>query len=464
MSGTTKHTSFEYIKRANTVLDFIEKNLEAHLSLEILSQKAHYSPFHFHRVFATITNENLTEYVNRKRLERIAAILLVGPHTPLKVLAYKYGFNSESAFSRAFKKHYGITPTHFKSEGSSKLSKIGIAPFNTEKYICDIKNLRKWTTMNAQITLEEIKEIQLAAIGGIGKFEEMGNMFKKLMEWGHKNDLLLSSNFKALTVYHDNPHVTDMAKVRYSTAVTITKNFKAEEAIRPLTIQSGHYAVGHFEISSNAFPKAWKSMSLWVIENGYQFRDAEYFEVYLNDYKTHPKQKHIINIYVPVENERKGKPKTSNNQNLVSEQQPKYEYFQLIDFMKDIRAFFFKNHGLDFKLGSIYRGHKDFSYFSLTTESLKAQKLKFVLIFNHKMLNFKICLSGQNKSIRKKYWTIFKESDWNTYDLVQSIDDSLSIIDYTMIEKPDFDKMNVLKNEIETHSFKFMNEIRDILE
>ena len=42
----------EYIKRIQQVLDFIEENLNAKLSLELLSQKAHYSAYHFHRLFA----------------------------------------------------------------------------------------------------------------------------------------------------------------------------------------------------------------------------------------------------------------------------------------------------------------------------------------------------------------------------------------------------------------------------
>ncbi len=65
-------TRREYIKRINIVLDFIENNLDTKLSLEYLSKKAHYSAYHFHRVFLTLVNESLNEYVNRKRIERIA--------------------------------------------------------------------------------------------------------------------------------------------------------------------------------------------------------------------------------------------------------------------------------------------------------------------------------------------------------------------------------------------------------
>lgn len=95
----------EYLKRINFVLDFIENNLDIDLSLKFLSEKVHYSPYHFHRIFSIVVNERLNEFINRKRIERIASILLVNPGIPLKNLVFEYGFNSDSSFSRAFKKY-----------------------------------------------------------------------------------------------------------------------------------------------------------------------------------------------------------------------------------------------------------------------------------------------------------------------------------------------------------------------
>ncbi|MGH1386599.1 AraC family transcriptional regulator [Kordia sp.] len=459
----------EYIKRINSVLDFVENNLEGDLSLEQLSQKAHYSPYHFHRIFSLIVGENLNEYINRKRIERIASILLVEYTIPIKTLAYTYGFNSESSFSRAFKKYYGVTPTKFKTEGKTILSKIGIEVFTTQKYICSIDNIKKWIEMNAQITLKELEGIKLAGIMHIGEFDKMNQMYQRLLEWGQKNEVLPVSNFKAITVYHDNPNVTQISKVRCSACITINRNIKDEGEIRSLTIQKGNYAVGNFVMNAEDFPKAWKSMSVWILENGYEFRDGDYFEVYLNDNKTHPEQKFIVDICIPIEKHQHNS-NTSLNENLsTNKKQTKQvsvalEYHQLIGYMKKIRAFFAKEYDTEFKLGTIYQGNKDFSYFSLTTEELKKQKLKFVIILNHKKMCFSICLSGQNKSIRKKYWQLFKDSDWNTYHLAESINDSLSIIDAIIVAKPNFEGINALITEIELESFKFIKEIRAILE
>jgi len=81
--------------------------------------------------------------------------------------------------------------------------------------------------------------------------------------------------------------------------------------------------------------------------------------------------------------------------------------------MKELRAFFHKQYETHLKLGKLNQGNADYSYLSLTTEELKNQKLKFVIILNHKIMCFSICLSGQNKSVRKKYWEIFKNKNLN---------------------------------------------------
>ncbi len=474
MQSEANHSQPEYLKRLHAVLDFIEQHLDADLSLSRLSAVAHYSPFHFHRLFSTLIGETLNDYINRKRIERIASILLVGTDESIKALAYRYGFNSESSFSRSFRKYYGTSPTNFKIEGKAILSKIGIASFSMEKYICRIDHLKKWMEMNAQIEIKELPAIKLAGIMRMGQFEEVGQLYQKLMQWGAEKGVLDKSNFKAITLYHDNPHVTHLSKVRYSACVTTNKSMAAEGEIRPLTIEKGIYAVGRFEMHPADFPQAWDSMNAWVIETGYIFRDGDYFEVYLNDHKTHPEQKFIVDICLPLENNEKVKralsQKASNQGNLshyraqITQGQTPIEYDQLISFIKGLRTYFRKVYAPVFIIGRLYQGNMDFSYISLTTQALKKQKLKFVIIFNHQLMRFEICLSGQNKAIRKKYWQLFKGSDWHKYHLAESIDDSLSIIDHIIVRHPNFAQPEELTEQIEKEALQFINDLRAVLE
>lgn len=79
------------------------------------------------------------------------------------------------------------------------------------------------------------------------------------------------------------------------------------------------------------------------------------------------------------------------------------------------------------------------------------------------MGSFSICLSGQNKNIRKRYWEIFKESNWDKYHIADSIDNNLLIVDHALVEDADFDNRKRLTEHIAKESLKFITEIRDVL-
>ena len=99
----------EYISRINRVIDYIEKNLDKELNLEKLASEAHFSPFHFHRIFSAFNGETLNNFIKRVRIEKCASSILNDEETPISEIAYKYGFNSISVFSRSFKEHFDIS-------------------------------------------------------------------------------------------------------------------------------------------------------------------------------------------------------------------------------------------------------------------------------------------------------------------------------------------------------------------
>lgn len=463
----------EYIKRINKVINFIETNLDQELPLEYLSKKAYFSPFHFHRIFSAIIGETLNTYINRKRIERIASVLLSKSDIPITELANKYGFNNGSSFSRAFKNFYGISPTEFKTKSKNKFSKIGkanskngIALITIEKYICSIDNIKKWILMNAQVEIVELQEIKLVGITHIGKFDKIGETYERLIKWAEPNGLL-TQKMKAVTIYHDNPKITKTSKVRLSACITADKETKTDGEIAKVSIQKGIYAIGRFEISVKLFEKAWDSMIIWVTENGYKFRDGDFFEIYQNDNKTHPEKKFIVDICIPIEKSQhtnhqvsignlgKSKSKPQTNQTLT-------DYKRTLNYVKELRLHFTKEYPLRFKVGTIYQGSTDYSYFPIKTEPLKKEKLKFVIIINHQKRQFEICLSGQNKEIRKKYWKIFKGSNWKKYHIPST--SGLSIIESILVENPDFNNLDLLTEQIETKTMEFINEITDVLE
>jgi AraC family transcriptional regulator len=65
----------EYDARMHRVLEYIDRRLDQSLPLTDLADVAHFSPFHFHRLFTAWMGETLGNYLRRRRVE-VAAMRL----------------------------------------------------------------------------------------------------------------------------------------------------------------------------------------------------------------------------------------------------------------------------------------------------------------------------------------------------------------------------------------------------
>jgi AraC family transcriptional regulator len=305
MTEIDKQIQADYKNRINRVFEFIDKNLESDLSLNIVSEIAFFSPFHFHRVFKFMTGETLNGYVTRRKIEKSASDLLHKKITATEI-AHKYGFSDNSSYSRAFKKYFGISPTEFKKQNPNRHSKIrqlksknGQEYPDYEKYICVINNLKNWIKMNAKIEIKEMPKIDLAYVSSIGP-HNLENAYGTLMQWATPKGLM-NDQTKMITIYHDSFKVTEASNVRMSASILLDKDVETNGEIGRTSIKAGKFIVGSFEIGLNEFEKSWTGLFVWMNENGYKKADREPFEIYHNNFNEHPQRKAIVDFYIPIE-------------------------------------------------------------------------------------------------------------------------------------------------------------------
>lgn len=93
----------------NKVLQYVDKHLEEPISIEQIAKYVGYSEYHFLRMFKSCMNMTIMEYVNRRKLIKASEDILNG----VKVIdvAFKYGWQSHSGFTKAFKKEFGFYPS-----------------------------------------------------------------------------------------------------------------------------------------------------------------------------------------------------------------------------------------------------------------------------------------------------------------------------------------------------------------
>lgn len=98
--------SHEQIIQKKTI-EWIESHLHEQMSAEDIAHVAGFSKYHFHRIFQSAVGMSVTSYIQRRRFANAAAALLHTDHRILDI-ALLYQFESQEAFTRAFKKIYHL--------------------------------------------------------------------------------------------------------------------------------------------------------------------------------------------------------------------------------------------------------------------------------------------------------------------------------------------------------------------
>ena len=138
-------------------------------------------------------------------------------------------------------------------------------------------------------------------------------------------------------------------------------------------------------------------------------------------------------------------------------------YKGLMEYIMDLRTHFKNKYPDYFVSGSIYYGYMDMTYFSFFPKSLKLRKLKIAIVFLHETFRFEVWLAGVNKQVQTKYWKLIKESDWNKYHIVSTTKGVDSIIEYVLVDNPDFSDLDTLTKEIESGTLKFIKDVESFL-
>ena len=90
------------VMNIETVIDYIENNLDGKIDLETVANEIHYSKYHLHRMFTSTVGMTIHDYVQRRQLTE-AAKLLVFSEKPIIEIAFICGYESQQAFSAVFK-------------------------------------------------------------------------------------------------------------------------------------------------------------------------------------------------------------------------------------------------------------------------------------------------------------------------------------------------------------------------
>ena len=327
----------EYIARINRAMDFIQNNLDRPLQLKEVAEAAHFSPFHFHRVFRGAVGETVGGYIQRLRVEKAASLLITSPKISITAVALDCGFSTSASFARVFRSHYGMSAGQWRSGGCRDYhaekfgnSKIGQANrknrietdldngyFDTVQFEFGAESSDDQSNPDSQrrplmatpiqtdVVVRNQPEMTVAYVRHIGPYKGDEKLFEglysKLMTWAGARGLLAQPDLKCLQIYHDNPEITDESNLRLDVCISVPEDTTVEGEIGKMTVPGGKFAAARFEITPDQYQQAWDYVfATWLPDSGYQPDDRPPYELCLNDPREHPEHKHIVEICIPV--------------------------------------------------------------------------------------------------------------------------------------------------------------------
>ena len=99
------------------IIEYIGEHLKEKITFESLAKKCFYSPKYFSRVFKECYGITVTEYIQKKRIEK-GARLLKETRLPIDEISERVGYGEPVNFYKYFKKICGVTPKEYRRKNS----------------------------------------------------------------------------------------------------------------------------------------------------------------------------------------------------------------------------------------------------------------------------------------------------------------------------------------------------------
>lgn len=115
----SKPVTTEYLAHMDRALDYIDQNLTGELHLSDVAREAAMSPTYFSSLFKKLNGITLWEYVQSRRVE-IAAEMLLSTDRSVTQIALECGYNSISNFNRSFKAVTGQSPVAYRKQSRTQ--------------------------------------------------------------------------------------------------------------------------------------------------------------------------------------------------------------------------------------------------------------------------------------------------------------------------------------------------------
>jgi len=278
-----------YRERFSKVFDYIERHLDESLSVEHLSQVAHFSKFHFHRQFSDYCGISVIRYIQLMRLKRASYRLAFGTER-ITDISLDAGFENPESFSRAFKNTFGQTPSEFRKQPQWE-------PWS-ERYQFPTRDRK----IAMEVKLSNFKQTKIAVLEHRGAPALLNDSVKIFIDWRKNSGLSPVGASQTFGVVYDNPDTTKPEDFRFDICGSVMQDVPANpQNVINKTIPDGRCAVvRHLGAHERLGECIYYLYREWLPGSGEELRNFPLFFHYLNLMPDTPEHELMTDIYLPL--------------------------------------------------------------------------------------------------------------------------------------------------------------------
>lgn len=280
MKETTKREYFQSVYRA---VKYIEEHSDENHTLESLAKIGGFSKYHFHRIFKSVVGESIGDYIRRVRLQKTA--IKFKSDRNITSIAMESGYETSAAFAKAFKDHFGLTPSEFAFNAKQITTDKSITPRFIEMEPFDVLYVRR--TGPYFIACHEAWDVLIAFAQQQRKATGIDLFGKETTAWG---------------IGHDNPLFTPADKLRCDACISWNdKRVIPSGEVTAKTIEGGRYAVFLHRGAYENMGQTYRMIGDWIVTNKIRVKGSPIFR-YLNRSPRRTKKENLrTDIYIPIQ-------------------------------------------------------------------------------------------------------------------------------------------------------------------
>lgn len=279
----------EWLEKLNEALQYIEGNLDGEIKYEKAANIACCTTYHFQRMFSYIAGTPLSEYIRNRRLTKAALDLQNGE----KVIdvAIRYGYESPTAFNRAFQKIHNVSPSVAQKEGTFLKAyppisfKITIKGVEEMEY--RIVKKEEMRIVGAKALLEKNVE---------ENFNTVPMLWQEVAQSGKIMEIASLMGPDSKGVLGVSACMDYLDKWEYYIAVETDK--ETPKGLEEYTIPACTWAVfpGEGQMPTAIQDIEKRAITEWLPTSGYEYADAPDIELYLNQDPMNSK----FEVWIPI--------------------------------------------------------------------------------------------------------------------------------------------------------------------